>query len=263
MPERPSRPLRNRSFAHAMRALGGRDLPPCFVVAGASYAHEQTVKHDFWAATGFYRAPDGRRAVLKVDRVQEFAGLPLEWIGRWLCRREVRFYRLLQGVRGVPRLIGTLGPTGFIHEHIPGAPLSKHSVVADAFFDRLLTLMAEVHARGIAYVDTNKPQNILLGDDGEPWLIDFQISFDPREIGLNPLSRALLRRMQREDVYHLLKHKRRLRPDQLTEEERGIVEHQSWAIRLHRFLTRPYFRIRRRLMKRWREGGHILPAGSD
>ena len=51
--------------AYAMRALGRHDLPEQFRLGDATWHHVQTVKHDFFAATGFYRADDGRKAVLK------------------------------------------------------------------------------------------------------------------------------------------------------------------------------------------------------
>src|SRR5258707_12335587 len=100
----------------------------------------------------------------------------------------MRFYRKLQDLPNIPRLLGTVGDTGFVHEFVAGRPLASERPVPDGFFDRLVDSLAELHRRGIAYVDTNKPENILLGDDGQPHLIDFQISWD---------SPFFLRRMQR------------------------------------------------------------------
>src|SRR6185295_15141631 len=99
--------------------------------------------------------------------------------------------------------------------------LSKQHPVPDGFFAQLQALILELHRRGIAYVDTNKPENILLGDDGRPHLIDFQISWDLHDFGNWWLNRWWLHRLQREDFYHILKHKLRLRPDEMTPEERA------------------------------------------
>lgn len=257
---------RPTQLSYDLRALGRNDLPAAFDLHGTAYRLAQTIKHDFYAATGFYDDAAGQRVVLKIGRVAPFMSLPMRWLGAWLCRREVRFYRRLADLPAVPRLLGQLGKTGLIHAYVPGQPLAATSATPaapDPFFDELLNLIGELHRRGIAYVDTNKPQNILLGDDGHPHLIDFQISYDLHELGNNFLNRAILRRLQREDVYHLLKHKRRLRPDQLTEAERLRVEHKSWPIRLHRFLTRPYFKFRRRWLQRMRDRGQLLETGSD
>jgi hypothetical protein len=245
-----------------MRALGRRDLPPALSIAGKIYRHQKTIKHDFFAATGFYDDAEGSRIVLKVGRVNDYCGFPCLWMGKWLCRREVRFYSALSDLPNVPPVLGQVGPTGFVHRYVPGRPLGDRLPVPDGFFDQLLQLLAEVHRRNIAYVDTNKPQNILLGEDGRPHLIDFQISYDVHDFGNTWLNRWILKRMQREDIYHMLKHKRRLRPDELTEAERAVATKVSWAIQLHRFLSKPYFKFRRRTFRRLRETGQLLPEGS-
>ncbi len=245
-----------------MRALGRAGLPPQITADGRAFRLAQTVKHDFFAATGFYADDAGRRAVLKIGRTEDFAGFPLAWLGGWLCRREVRFYRRLDDLPNVPAVLGMVGRTGFVHAFVEGRPLAKDKPVPDGFFARLEELMRELHRRDIAYVDTNKPENILLGDDGLPHLIDFQISWDLNEYIPRFVARWILRRMQREDLYHVLKHKRRLRPDEITPEERARIEHKSALIRLHRFIFKPYFLIRRRTFKRLRDTGRLLPEGS-
>jgi RIO-like serine/threonine protein kinase len=251
-----------RAPAYSMRALGKRDLPATLLIDGVAWRHVRTHKHDFWAATGFYENDRGERAVLKMGRTEPFMGLPLEWTGRFLCRREVRFYRKLADLPNVPKILGIVGSTGFIHEFASGEPVSRDRPVPDGFFDQLLSLMHELHTRGIAYVDANKPQNILLGDDGRPHLIDFQISWDGHELGNNFFSRWMLKRMHRGDVYHVLKHKKRMRPDELTDAEQQIVARRSTFIRVHRVLTKPYFKFRRTTFKRLRETGRLLPERS-
>jgi hypothetical protein len=245
-----------------MRALGRGNLPETIELDGITWRLARTHKHDFWAVTGFYENDRGERAVLKMGRTEPFAGLPLEFIGRFLCRREMRFYTALRELPNIPPVLGTVGSTGFLHAFVPGAPLGKDRPVPDEFFDDLERLVHEIHLHRIAYVDANKPENILLGDDGLPHLIDFQISWDLRELGDNFLNRWWLRRLQQSDVYHVLKHKKRLRPDQLSEGERAIVENRGALIRLHRIVTMPYKRIRRSTFKRLRASGRLLPEGS-
>ena len=245
-----------------MRALGMSELPPAIPLNGIEYRHVATIKHDFFAATGFYENAAGRRVVLKVGRVVEFAGLPLKWVGKWLCRREMRFYSRLSDVPHIPALLGTWGETGFIHEYVPGRPLSRDRSVPDGFFDELAGLFGELHRRQIAYVDANKPQNILLGEDGSPHLIDFQISWDLLNLGDTAINRWWLSKLQREDLAHLLKHKKRLRPDEMTRQECEAVDRRSLLIRAHRFVFKPWFRLRRRIFDRLRQSGRLLPEGS-
>jgi hypothetical protein len=248
--------------AYALRALGMSELPPAISLDGVEYGHVATIKHDFFAATGFYDDVSGRRVVLKVGRVVEFAGLPLKWLGRWLCRREMRFYSRLADLPNIPAILGTWGETGFIHEYVPGRPLSRDYPVPDRYFDRLTDLFGELHRRQIAYVDANKPQNILLGEDGLPHLIDFQISWDLMEFGNTAVNRWWLAKLQREDSAHLLKHKKRLRPDEMTEPEWEAVHRRSLLIRTHRFVFKPWFKLRRHTFNRLRQAGRLLPEGS-
>jgi hypothetical protein len=260
MPAQPSQ------LAYALRALGRRELPQQFTLNSIPYHLTRPIKHDFFAATAFYATDDvstpHREVVLKAGRTEPFAGVPLKWLGRWLCWREMRFYTRAADIKNVPALLGTVGETGFVHAFVPGRPLSKDRPVPDHFFDRLRELIAELHRRDIAYVDANKPENILLGDDELPHLIDFQISWDLFELGNNFLNRWWLRRLQRADIYHVLKHKKRLRPDETTEDERRVVERRSTLIRVHRFITKPYFKLRRRTFKRLRDTGQLFPEGS-
>lgn len=247
-------------------ALPGGKLPEAVRCNGARFEHVETFKHDFFAATGLYRGPDGALAVLKLGRRTRFLSLPAAWIGRFLTRREARMYARLQGLRGIPRFIGVVGrDAGLLHEFVPGHPLGRDEPVSDAFFDELLALLAHLHSLHIAYVDLNKRQNILMGDDGRPWLIDFQISLDiaPRGWGALPPARWLLARFQHGDWYHCLKHKRRLRPDQLTEAERRQVERLSLAIRFHRAIARPLTHLRRAILARLKRRETTEVVGSS
>ena len=256
-----------------MYALGRDGPPPEVVVSGRRYLLERVVKHDFWAATSFYRdAVTSARAVVKLGRSQSLLGFPMRWAGRFLTHRESHFYQRLGGVRHVPGWLGLVEGRliGFAHVFVEGRPMSE---IPDAqldgpFFDDLQNALRSLHDRGIAYIDLNKPQNVIVGDeDRRPYLIDFQISYDAKS-GLKRfllpgiIRRALLRQGMRADRYHLLKHKRRRRPDLLTPAEREEVERRAWFIRLHRFLSRPYFLVRRKLFASLRRKGRLLPEGS-
>src|SRR5688500_16715447 len=151
-----------RPPAYSMRALGRKNLPETMTLAdGSTWRHTRTHKHDFWAVTGFYESDRGECAVLKMGRTEPFMGFGLEFIGRFLCRREMRFYNALRELPNIPPIIGTIGTTGFLHAFVAGHPLSKDRPVPDTFFDDLERLMHEIHGRRIAYVDANKPENIL------------------------------------------------------------------------------------------------------
>jgi hypothetical protein len=246
-----------------MRALGRSDLPREFDLAGKTWRHVRTMKHDFFAATALYEdaADSTRRVVLKISRTADFAGIPLEWVGRLLCRREMRFYLRLADLPNIPHVLGTVGRTGFVHGYVEGRPLAIDKPLPTGFFEQLETLLHDVHRRDIAYVDTNKPENILLGDDGKPHLIDFQISWD-LNLGRTWLNRWILRRLQAEDLYHLAKHRRRLRQEEPARPaDEGELKLSPW-IRAHRLIATPFKRFRRRTLERMRTSGRLLPEGS-
>ena len=247
-----------------MRALGKAGLPRSLALSGSIFHLAREVKHDFWAATGFYEDGNGNRVVFKAGRAQDFAGIPLRWIGRWLRDREVRIYSKLRGVERVPRVLGTVGQTGFVMEFMPGGQLAEVARVPDGFFEELRRLIEQIHHRRMAYVDLNKRSNILIGEDGRPYLVDFQISYDLHELGGDTwLGRRVLEWLQREDLYHLAKHHARLRPDELTPEQIEAAERRSALIRLHRLLSKPWRGFRRRTLARLRASGRVWPAGSE
>jgi len=68
-----------------------------------------------------------------------------------------------------------VGATGFLHDFVPGTDLHADLPLTAEFFGQLEKLFADLHERHVAYVDSNKRENILFGEDGRPWLIDFQI----------------------------------------------------------------------------------------
>jgi hypothetical protein len=235
----------------ALRALGRSEMPERVEAGGAVYTIIDVFKHDFFAATGLYGGPTGR-AVLKVGRRADFLGLPMAWAGRFLAGREANIYERLHDLEGVPRFLGRVGRDGLLHEFVPGHPLHKGEAVGDDFFPRLRSLIGRIHAREMAYVDLEKCGNILVGDDGRPYLIDFQISWywPARRGGRLAPVRWIRQILQTSDLYHLLKHQRRTRPDQLSEEEFARSYEPPIYIGLHRYLARPFTLLRRRTLLR-------------
>jgi hypothetical protein len=102
---------------------------------------------------------------------------------------------------------------------------------------------------------------VLVGDDGHPYLIDFQIAW---QCGADhALGRWWLARLQREDLYHLLKHKRRFARDAMTQAELTTVRQRSVLIRAARLLNLPYRMVRRPLFRWLRRTGRVLSSGSN
>jgi hypothetical protein len=200
------------------RALGKADPPEQVEIDGHPYRRVDILKHDSWAATALYQ---GSRVMViaKFNRQQSVFGLPMKWLGRWLAQRETRMLQMLADLPNVPDYSGNLA-------------------------------INDMHARDLAYVDLSKRQNIIVGDDDKPYLIDFQISLNlpgwwP---GNGWPMRTVLRLLQDMDDYHVLKHYRDCRPDLLSPEQLDLERYRPWTIRLGRRIGKPLREIRRKFL---------------
>jgi hypothetical protein len=248
-------PLAVRPRPALFRALGADDPPVEIEVGGRPYRRAEILKHDSWAATALFEGPAGR-VVCKFNRRQSLLGVPMAWLGRALARHEARLLALLADLPNVPNLCGPVRvagrvlPNAVAHDYVPGHPLRRQEQVRADFFPKLRDLLGEMHRRRMAYVDLHKRENIIVGDDGEPYLIDFQISLalTHRWADATGPAHVLLRLLQRSDEYHLHKHISKVRPDQEGVIAAGLKKQVPWWIRAHRLIAVPFRELRRRLL---------------
>jgi hypothetical protein len=247
-PETPDTKQRPRVF----RALGLADPPIRVQVDGRELQLQKLIKHDSWAATAIYRAINEinggpSQVVCKFNRIEPIFLFPMKWLGRWLASRESGMYEQLNDVPRISKgyrdvlCDGKRLPHAAAHEFIEGHPLSWQDRVERTFFEQLEETIAAIHKRGVAYVDLNKWENIIVDQTGKPWLIDFQISVRLPRVW--PLS-MILRILQQSDCYHLSKHASRIRPDLFPEH----LMFRPWWIQLHRKIATPLRALRRRLL---------------
>lgn len=129
---------------------------------------------------GRWRSPD----VLLVDVkgacvvVKDFGPRALwlrQTLGRLLVWRELRAYRALRGHPSVPRLVGRLDAFAFAVEYRPGEKMTREVTgrVAEGFSQNLEKAVRTMHECGVAHLDLRHRSNVLVGEDGEPILIDF------------------------------------------------------------------------------------------
>ena len=240
-----------RNIPPSLTALGRRSLPDTINVLGQCYYKSHVFKNDFFAVTALYKN-NSSKVILKVHRQAPFLLFPMGWVGRWLASREQAAFEKLDGVEGIPRWISKWGKTGIVREYVEGHPLSKGERVSDDFHPRLRSIIEQIHAHEMAYVDLEKCENVLVGDDGKPYLFDFQIAwYWPGKWGGNLRPITTLRKwFQKGDFYHLVKLQRRTRPDQLTEELIAASYRKPWYVRWHRLLTYPFTWCRRKILDR-------------
>lgn len=92
----------------------------------------------------------------------------------------------------------------------------------------LLALVSRLHFHGIVHNDLAKEPNYLVQPDGSPGLVDLQLARAFRRRG------AWFRLHAREDLRHVLKHKRTYLEQRLTPRELAILANPSLPARLWR-----------------------------
>jgi predicted Ser/Thr protein kinase len=171
---------------------------------------------------------EGRKAIVKDFGRKTF---PVRWYGRWQIRREASIYRRLSGIRGVPRYFGRIGKNAMAIEYVEGERIShwKRRELPPALFTRLWALIEAIHSRGIVHIDLRKRDNILIGPEGEVFIIDFNASFrfPPGSRG----ARWFLPLLRRIDHFGFLKWKAALAPSLLSESERSAFRRMSFLRR--------------------------------
>lgn len=165
----------------------------------------------------------------------------------WLARREARALTHLDGMPATPRLLAWNG-RWLDRSFMAGDAMYQRPPHGDlAYFRAARRLLQQVHRHGIAHNDLAKEANWLVREDGSPALIDFQLAV----IG-NPRSRWM-RLLAREDLRHLLKHKRMYCRQSLTPVEKRLLKRTSWVRDLWFRTGKPVYRFVTRKILHWED----------
>ena len=180
----------------------------------------------------------------------------LRWLARRLMRREAGVLACLEHVDGVPRVL-RFETNSITRSFIDGAPMHVAKPTDKAWFNAAAALLRELHRAGVVHNDLAKEPNILVRADGRPAFVDFQIAWCSRRRS------RLFRIAGREDIRHLLKHKRTYCADHLTQRERDILANPSPVSRLWMGTFKPVYLLVTRKWLGWadREGASDRGAG--
>lgn len=165
----------------------------------------------------------------------------------WLARREAIALRRVQGLPAMPQLLSWNGRV-LDRSFLAGAAMYQQPPRDDvAWFHAARRLLQRVHRAGLAHNDLAKEANWLVLADGSPGIIDFQLA-----VCGHPRSRCM-RLLAREDLRHLLKHKRMYCARALTPIERRMLARHSW-LRDAWFATgKPVYRFVTRRLLKWED----------
>lgn len=173
----------------------------------------------------------------------------LSWLARGLMRREARSLAALAGLAGVPQIIIT-SDNYLLRTFMPGAPLFESGPDDANYFRNAARLLRRIHRAGVVHNDLAKEPNLLVCNAGAVGIIDFQLASYQRNRG------RLFRAAAREDIRHLLKHKRTYYPERLTQREQAILDTPSFVSRAYMGSVKPVYLFFTRRMLGWsdREG---------
>lgn len=190
---------------------------------------------------------DGDRRWIRRDT--RAANFGMRWFACSAAAREARVLKALSGVDGVPQLIAWSG--GILDRtYMEGAPMQLAQPQDPLYYREAHRLLKRMRERGVAHNDLAKEPNWLQKANGEPAAVDFQIAWISKHRG------RLFRLLVREDLRHLLKHKRTYCPQALTPVERRVLARRSWIAGSWRATgKRVYKFIARRLFGYWDNEG--------
>jgi predicted Ser/Thr protein kinase len=146
-------------------------------------------------------------------------------LARHLAKREATALRALAGMPEVPRF-ESLERGVLVRSWTDGEPMQRARPRDPRYFAEASALLRRLHRAGVAHNDLAKEPNWLVTPAGHPALVDFQLAL------VSHRRSRLFRTLARDDVRHLLKHKRSYCPERLTDRERHILATPSVLARI-------------------------------
>jgi len=206
----------------------------------------------YQAMVHLYRSPFGD-VVVKSPHQKSL----LAFVSRYGLRREHRVYVRLKGVPGVPRCHGLLDGKHLVLEHIPGPSLRTYDAEVkdrESFFAKLLASIEAIHAAGVAHGDLKRKNNVVVGPNERPYIIDFGVA-RLRKAGRKGRGGPVFEWVKQSDYNAWAKLKYRRRMGALSPED--AARYQPLRLeRLARWLRVPWQKLRRLRSRRAPPGAH-------
>jgi hypothetical protein len=154
-------------------------------------------------------------------------------VGRMVIGRELRAYRALAGIDGLPSRFKQLTPFSIAIEYLEGRDLGgiDRGEIGPGVIRQFEVVVEELHERGWVHLDLQRRSNILLVD-GKVFVVDLASAFHPGSLPL--VGRCLTRLLGFADRLSLIKMKSIYAPELMTAREqkwlklRNLVMPRKW-----------------------------------
>ncbi|MFO1408351.1 MAG: hypothetical protein U1F08_12595 [Steroidobacteraceae bacterium] len=190
---RPADPHQTPTDRHPVTAPFGR--------ADLERGPKRRLSEGRWANAVLYRYErEGQSWVVKDFSSRAF--LVRNVIGRLLVRREFGWLRRVDGLPGAPAGAFRIDAHALAYRYVPGTSLrlTAAAALSPEFFPALERDLGALHERArVVHLDLRNAHNILVTDDGQPALLDFQSCVSTR--WLPSRLRRFLERIDRAAIY--------------------------------------------------------------
>ncbi|MBC2715064.1 MAG: hypothetical protein HF978_07115 [Desulfobacteraceae bacterium] len=173
-----------------------------------------------WGNADLYQFQRGQ----KIWVVKDFSPCPpfirKTW-GRFMVKREFQALQKLKGIKGIPAEPFLLDVYAVCYRFMPGTTLKEtpSELIGDDYFFQFENIVQMMHQQNMVHLDIRNQRNILVTDDGEPALLDFQSS-----LNLENTPHALHKIMKDIDISGVYKNWSRKKPDSLDSGRRAHLE---------------------------------------
>ena len=218
------------------------------------------LKRDLFGEVRYYSADDAQRrwqelgltgACPEAFSERNVNGCKPQWrrLARKLADREAQVLTKLPLSDQLPQLLAWQDDV-LLRSWINGQPMQQARPTNPRYFVEARHLLRTLHQHDVVHNDLAKEPNWLVMDDGRPALIDYQLAWYYHKRG------AMFRMLRKEDIRHLLKHKRTYCEHELTQRERGILATPAVTSRAWMSTVKPVYLLVTRKLLKWsdREG---------
>lgn len=208
---------------------------------------DKLLKKDIFGEVSLRISGDGPHVVRDAGPARPWA----RWLARRLLKREARGLMATGGITGIPEILHV--DTDILQRTwIAGVPMHKSRPTNIGYFRAAADILRKLHRKGVAHNDLAKEPNWLVREDGGPGIVDFQMA------SYCPKRGRLFRLLAREDLRHLLKHKRTYCPQHLTRRELAILANPTVISKTWMLSGKPVYLFVTRKILGWadREGAN-------